>query len=83
MRNKCIECVLLLFFTVFACWLCFKLLKEVVVFLPICIAPGIVECEMLSAYGKINFLVLVILLTSCQSASSFCLPREFLGYSNK
>ena len=85
MRNKCIEMcrVFAVFFTVFACWLCFKLFQEVVVFLPMCIVPRVLECEMLSADGEVNFLLSGILLTSCQYTSSFRLPREFFGYSNQ
>lgn len=37
---KCVD-IFAVFFTVFAHWLCFKVIQEVVIFLSICIAPGI------------------------------------------
>lgn len=60
---------------------CYKHFQDVVVFLPLCIIPAIVECEKSSACDKMNFLLLVILFISWQYAALFYLSWKYFHYS--
>lgn len=71
---KCI-CIFAALFTVFFCNVCYKLFQDVVILLPLCIIPAILECEKLSACDKMNFFYSLF----CLFHANMLLPSAFQG----